>query len=299
MKQYCGGGCTCRPSAILFLTAFLFFLAAPPRAIAQTYDVLVVEKTGHLIVYDSFQQSLTPLQQNAFKPFVPMKILRAQDVLGDGLTRCMKIEVDGNVFFLLRDEGGKLAGWRDLGAVRTFAEKAFIDDTIAVRVSGEITLRNPVDGKVSPLVAGDRCVRYFDEAGAVYVQRMGNHRAYGWITISAREEGKWWRIVRTETSHAEFSAALRERINTRIRQANQTLSEVYTHLNRESGKALSAPQFHVDPRAQLPTYILLPDSTAFLFTKSIEALASALQGYLLGTDFDAFAAGNKIEIKPR
>jgi hypothetical protein len=296
--RYCWGGLWRRLSTFLIWTAFLAAFFITP-VVSQTFDVIIIEKPHQLIAYDAFQQSLASSQLAVLQPFVPMKILKAHDVLGDGLTSCMKVDVDGNIFFLLSDNSGRLVGWNKLGTIKTYERRIFLQDTISILVSNKITFQSSTNGSQSPLAAGDRCVRYFENAGSVYVKRLRKDPAFGWIRAPGAEEGSWWKIVHTASVRSEFSSALRERINGRIRQVNQTLAQIYTVLNRESGKRLTTPQWYVDPHAESLRFVLLPDSAIIIYPKSVEVLKTSLQTYLLGTSYNAFIVGNKIDIKPR
>jgi hypothetical protein len=297
-ERYCWGGLWHRPSTFLIWAAFLATFFITP-VVSQTFDVVIIEEPHHLIAYDAFQQSLASSQLAVLQPFVPMKILKAHDVLGDGLTSCMKVDVDGNVFFLLSDNSGRLVGWNKLGTIKTYERRIFLQDTISILVSNKITFQSSTNGSQSPLAAGDRCVRYFENAGSVYVKRLRKDPAFGWIRAPGAEEGSWWKIVHTASVRSEFSSALRERINGRIRQVNQTLAQIYIVLNRESGKRLTTPQWYVDPHAESLRFVLLPDSAIIIYPKSVEVLKTSLQTYLLGTSYNAFIVGNKIDIKPR
>ena len=297
-ERYCWGGLWRRPSTFLIWAAFLAAFFITP-VVSQTFDVVIIEEPHHLIAYDAFQQSLASLQLAVLQPFVPMKILKAHDVLGDGLTSCMKVDVDGNIFFLLSDDSGRLVGGNKLGTVKTYERKVFLQDTITILVSRKIIFKSFADGSQSSLAAGERCVRYFENAGSVYVKRLGKDPAFGWIRVPGAEEGSWWKIVRTASVPLELSSALRERMNGRILQVNQTLAQIYAVLNRESGKRLKAPQWYVDPHAESLSFVLLPESALNVYPQSVEALKTSLQTYLLGTSYNAFMTGNKIDIKSR
>jgi hypothetical protein len=297
-ERYCWGGLCRRPSTFLIWAAFLSAFFITP-VVSQTFDVVIIEEPHNLIAYDIFQQSLASSQLAVLRPFVPMKILKTHDVLGDGLTNCMKVDVDGNIFFLLSDDSGRLVGWNKLGTVKTYERKVFLQDTITILVSRKIIFKSFADGSQSPLAASERCVRYFENAGSVYVKRLGKYPAFGWIRAPGMEEGTLWKIVHMVAMRSEYSSALYERMNGRVRQVNQTLTQIYAVLNRESGKRLTAPQWSVDPHAESLSFVLLPESALNNYPQSVEALKTSLQTYLLGTSYNAVSTGNKIDIKPR
>jgi hypothetical protein len=149
------------------------------------------------------------------------------------------------------------------------------------------------------LAAGDRCVRYFDDAGSWYVKRLGRHPSYGWLRSADTRKGEWWEIVRPQTVRSEFSSTLFGRITERIRQANQTLAQVYALLNPETGKKLAPPQWHIDQRGESLRIELLPGSALEYYPKSIEALNASLQTYVLGTGYEVIRSGNEVNITRR
>ena len=101
-RRYCRGGVWHRPLAFLIWTILLTAIFLTP-VISQTFDVVIIEKPRYLTAYNAFQQSLASSQLAMFQPFVPMKILNTRDVFSDGLTSCMKIDVDGHIYFLLNN----------------------------------------------------------------------------------------------------------------------------------------------------------------------------------------------------
>ena len=295
---YRWGGFTRRLSVILFFTALSAVLLFTP-AVSQTYDIILIEKPRNLTVYDAFQQSTTSSQLSDFLPFVPIKILKARDILGDGFTRCMKVEIGGKIYFLLIGEEGRLAGWNKAGEIKTFKDKECLDDTITVLVSQKIPFRNYVNGRQSYLSAGDRCVRYFRHDGSIYVQLIGKNQKFGWIKTGGDEEGKIWKIVQKAALQPELSAALRERITGRIQQVNRTLTQIYSMLNTETRKGIAVPQWQKDPRSEIMGFVFMPEKAVEVYPQSVEILKSSLQTYLLGTNYNVVISGNRMEIKQR
>jgi hypothetical protein len=291
-----GGGHRSRPPMILFLIVSVATVFV--QAVSQSADFIVVENPKRLVAYDSYQRSLTKAQRDALQPFMPMKILEAHGIFGDGLTHYTKVEADGSILYLLEDENGMLAGRKNLGTIKTFEGEAFLQDTISILVSDRMPFLSPTGNK-SFLAAGDRCVRYFNDAGSWYVKRLGRHPSYGWLRNAKNKKGEWREIVRPQTVHSEFSSASLGRIGERIRQANQVLAQVYALLNLETGKRLAPPQWHIDRRGESLRIELLPDSALRYYPKSVEALNALLQTYVLGTGLEAFGSGNGINITRR
>ncbi|HLF19204.1 MAG TPA: hypothetical protein VI704_00280 [Bacteroidota bacterium] len=266
---------------------------------SQTFDVLTVEKPQHLIIYDSFQQSLGVTQAQMLQPFAPLKILKLHDLLSDGITACMKVELEGRTLFLLNDENDKLAGLAHLGEAKTFRNKVFHGDTVEILLSAQLIFREPDKKRANRLEAGDLCVRYFDEDGTVYVKKLGVHATYGWTSLPLRQEGKWWRVVRSRRTQNGLSAVIVERLTQRVKEANEALSQIYSQLASETRKKLPAPQWSLKTKGESITFMLQPPSSAHSYRKSIAALTETLQTYLLGSGFDASPVENRIEVKRR
>ncbi len=296
---HCGGGQRCRPLAILLRKAFVVSVVLVPLAFSQSFDFLVIKNTNHLVIYDSFQQSLASSQGPAIRPFAPMKILAVRDLLGDGLTRCMKVDVDGEVFYLVRDDSGKLAGWKDLGYVTTFQGRKYIGDTISVLASNRITLQKTEKDEGIMLAAGDRCIRYFDQGGSVYVKKLGIQPAYGWISLMRFDRGRLWQMVRPVPVQMDLSQMLRDRVIGRIKEINEMFMEVYGLLGKETGKKFPVPQWSVDSSTAVLSCVLMPATAVRFYPRTLTELSAALQAYVVGTGYDVHAVENRIEIRKR
>ena len=296
-----GSGLSGRPWPFLILNAFwvvLLILPVPTRA--QTSDVLIIEKTDRLSLFDAFQRSVTKRAVPAIPPFTPLRILRSREILNDGITPTMKIEADGVIFYLLCDGAGRLVGRNSLGMVRTFVNCRWIGDTVEVLRSSRVMFRDPVQKTSRPLPAGEHLARFFEDNGSVYVKRLSRSPAYGWTSLPMNQEGMGWRIMRSGLTSETLPTGVLDRMNERVRQANQNLLQIYSLLNAESGKRLAPPQWRV--RARTPgLYIvdLVPASSAASYSQSLLTLASAFQTYLLGTGFGATTSRNTIEVRRR
>jgi hypothetical protein len=298
MKRKRRGGNHC-PCMLFRRKVFCCLLVFSSIAFAQTHDVLLVEKPEHLVVYNSFQQSLTAKQQGLLQPFAPIKILKSHDLLGDGLTSCMKVEIDGDLHFLLRDASGALAGFETLGMVKSFSSRSFIADTIEILASNVVSLQNPSTGIRSPLVAGNLCVRYFVNAGATYLKQLGARPRYGWGTLPAGKAGSWWKRVNGRVVRHSVPAAPYERIAERIRQINQSLSGLHAMFARETGKKLPIPQWVLLPSGPGLQCSLQPMGTFEAYQRTASELSVSLQTYLIGTGYEAVQRGQVIEIRLR
>src|SRR5713101_4038664 len=109
---------------------FAFLLLVTTLQAQNGSDFLVVENVDHLLVYNKYQQEITDQDSKLLVPFVPMRILKAADFLSDGFTRCMQVEINDEIFFLLKDTEGKLTRSGSLGFESTFHNPTIILDTV-------------------------------------------------------------------------------------------------------------------------------------------------------------------------
>jgi len=270
-----------------------------PSAYSQTSDFLVVQNTGRLVIYDAFQQSVSGINKVVIPPFAPIKILSRRDMLGDGLTPCTKVEVDGEIYYLLREEGGNLAGGGGLGTVRTFQGREFIGDTIQVIGANRLVLRNSSGVGSHLLAAGERLVRYFDFEGVTYVKRIAANPSYGWVAVAKHGAGVSWKIFRPGPQQSGLSQMVRGRVISRIAQINATFARVYAVLGKETGRALPPPRWSVDSSGNDLICVLRPATAVRFYPRTVDGLASELQAYVVGSGYRVSAVDNRVEIVRR
>ena len=280
------------------LRALLAVSALFSLSVSQTYDVLVIEKTGLLNCYDEFQKSIPPdLLNRILPPFVPIKIVKNQETLGDGVTPCMKAEVDGSTLYLLTDEKYLLSFRKREGTVLTYRDKSFIGDTIEILKSGYWSLVDPLKRTRKTLPAGEKFMRAFSDGGMTYVKWLADSVEFGWLSLPGALKGKTWRVVVAGIDTTGLSPAMVDRLLIRIQQANRALAEIYALLSQESGRLMTTPQWVVSFRKRTITCTLEPSEAALSYKESLSALSAALQTYFLGSGYEAIVVGNKIEIR--
>ena len=298
-NRSCGGVQKRRPLAILLRNAFIVSLSLVSLSFAQTFDVMIIERPGNLIAYDAFQQSVNPKQESALQPFAPIRILKNRDVLSDGITRCSKVEVGGELFYLLLNERGTVAESGDLGTVRIFRHVKAFRDTIEVLGSGHVVFQKPVTSSRRYCAAGERLECYFEVTGVVYARRMDSGSDFGWIRLPREEEGRWWSVVHAQPQHVDLSPMIRDRLLERIDDVNLAYTEIYALLTHQARKKLPVPQWQVETTGNAIVCVLKPSAAAPFYRRSIKSLAATLQAYLVGTGFDVIQEEDAIRIVKR
>ncbi len=263
-------------------------------------DVFIVERPQRLLLYNKFQQPCTDQERKALPPFVPMVILKASDMLGDGFTPCMKVEIANQVYFLLRDAGGKLIGSSSSGYSRTFDRVSLLDDTLLVLAGGRLTLASPTRTASRLLKKNEQLVRAFRDGQLSYVWTSGSPPSFGWVTLREAEKGGTWNVVSaTPAKNGVMPEEVGQRIESTIRETNDVLARLYQYLNAQTGDQRTIPRWTV---ARSGTSIVCEFSAQRLapqFEQSSRVLERDIQALLTGTNFETVRSSGRIEIRPR
>ncbi len=261
---------------------------------------LVVERPDRLLAFNGYQQHLSPQDQLAFQPFVPMRILRDHDVLGDGFTPCMRVEIEGTLCFLVRDDNGHLVGDQHAGTLRTVSGTPLRRDTVRVLEPDVLHLTSADGQHEQPLKPGERLIRLFVSERKTYVKCPGRSPAYGWVTLSpAGEEKQWGRTSILRTAESMIPGRIRDSIQAALVRTNAILSTLYRFFNEQAGENRLAPHWHLETSGVSLLCTLVDASPERDFPESTRYLMKDLQNYLLGTDFEVFQSSDGIEIRPK
>ncbi|MEO8167007.1 MAG: hypothetical protein ABI623_02080, partial [bacterium] len=162
---------------------------------ATRADYLIVERPQQFVIYNQYQQRVSPSEKSAFLDDAPFRVLDPNDVLGDGFTRCMKVQSGGRNFFFEKDENGTLLGVEGAGARQMYSNAEILEDTIEILKSGRVGVSDMHQSRLSELQEGDRFVRIFRLNGRVYGKLLGASERFGWINLGD-VSSKDWRIAR-------------------------------------------------------------------------------------------------------
>lgn len=261
---------------------------------------LVVDHPDRLLAFNSYQQHLSPQDQLVFQPFVPMRILRDHDVLGDGFTLCMRVDIEGALYFLVLDDNGHLVGDQHAGTLRTLSGTPLRRDTVHVLEPGVLLLTSPDGQQEQPLKLGERLIRLFVSERKTYVKCPGRSPAYGWVTLSpAGEEKQWGRTGSIHTAESMIPGRVRDSIQAALARTNTILSNLYRFFNERAGENRPAPHWRLETSGVSLLCTLVDASPERNFPESTRYLMKDLQNYLLGTDFEIFQSSDAIEIRPK
>jgi len=271
------------------------FLAAGIQAYGGT-DYLIVEKVEHLLVYNKYQQETAA---NVLLPFAPLKIINSNDLLGDGFTRCMKIDFNGEVFYLLKDKDGRLIRSGPLGFEKFFSNCSSLFDTVQI-LSGNSNRLSPINSASSRLPVSEKVVRLFRHRNETYCRTLSSPPMYGWIDFTAGKEGKDWKVMKSVPSdHDSIPLVVAQKIQDQLDETNQVLARLFDHFNRETHQQRQAPRWSMETSDKAVLCTLQGDFPAEVFHQSTQYLVKDINNILLGTNLDVAYTTGRVDIRPR
>jgi len=262
---------------------------------------LVVERVEHLKVYNKYQQEATPPErEQALAPFLPMRILKGDDLLGDGFTRCARVDVGAEMFYLLKDGEGKLSRSGPLGLERTFVNAIPLSDTVEILPRADVQfspITSPSHQAVRPR---EKFLRFFRLQNAVYCRRLPDSTNYGWIDLTGKNEQRVWkRIIHNTSSQELISPDVIRAVNAKVDEVNLVLAGLFEHFNSRTRQRKDPPAWTIESTAGRIACKLqgsidpedLHGSTLYLI-KDLENIAMGARLHI------AYTSGS-IEIKPK
>jgi len=269
-------------------------------AAGREQEYLICERPAQLVVLNRYQQNLTSDERTILQPFVPMKVLSSQDMLGDGFTPCTRVELSGAVFFLVRENSNRLAGADRAGAMRTHKGVSHPRDTVLVLKAGEVQFSAASGAKHEALAAGEKIVRFFTQGTRTYVRRSSGTNSYGWVTLSPGTEDRLWTLSRVApTAGSAVPVRIIDSVQASLTRTNTLLSSLYTYFNQRTSKHRAIPRWQMEPEGTVLRCTLLGASPERDFPQSTRYLVRELENHVLGSNLEVSPYPEGIEIRPK
>ena len=287
---------------ILFLAPLAFALAqhSGAQSANTSGDVFIVEHPQRLLLYNKFQQPSSDRERRAIPSFVPMLILKSSDMLGDGFTPCMKVQLDNDVCYLLRDTDGTLAGSASAGYSHVYYHVTLLDDTLQVLRDGRMTLKSPTGSSNRRLRKGELIVRAFRDGVLTYVWASGPPPSYGWVTLGNANEGSAWKVFASvPPNNGGIADEVLSKIEAKIRETNTVLARLFEYLNAQTGDQRSTPRWRVSQSGKSIVCTFSDQRLAPRFEQSTRLLERDIQALLSGTGFETIRSVGRIEVRPK
>ena len=268
----------------LILSASILALAS--AAHAQKADFLIFRHPDRLIFFDAYQESLPASDRQSLPSFIPIRVLSGRMLLSDSVTRCDKVEIEGDVLYLLRTEGGHIAQWDSAGLSGEYRQKTLLGDTVRILAPSRYRFRPAAQAPERFAQEGESFVRYFSDGGEQYARTLSERPQFGWLNLDRRSMNHDWTLQRADLGDQAISPSAKERIVARVQRSNRSLREFYSTLNAETRQRIPAPQWRVDSTRTSLRINLRPATAGPLYVRSTAVLAEEIQTYLIGSGYD-------------
>jgi hypothetical protein len=279
-------------------TCFITLLIAA-QARGGNADFLVVEKVEGLLIYNKYQQEASTRERQVFVPFEPMRILNAHETLADGFTHCMRVEVDGQSFYLLKDNEGTLSGSGPLGVERTFTNAAVILDTIQILANRHIRL-SPVNSSAPQLLSNERILRIFRHQDRFYCRTLDSQPTYGWVSFAGTREGRDWEVLHHEPiANAAVPPNVVQKIQARLDETNSLLGRLFTFFNIQTHQQKPPPRWNIETSGNAVFCTLEGASSNDDFEQSTFYLVNAIENIVMGSEYEVTHSPGRIEIQQK
>jgi hypothetical protein len=223
-----------------------------------------------------------------------MKILDAAAKLNDDFTPCLKVEIQGNVYYLIKNDKLELLGKNKLGTTYIFRDAAVLNDTVRL-AAANLTLMKPDKKKGIHLQKGKILERYFRQGKKTFVRLGGLHPEYGWVEFSDKSE---YVVIGVKDTHLDLplNDEIQKRIRSKLGEANAALKELFAYFNSAMDTKKNAPQWRFIALDRQYTCMLEPAEYAEKYSESTLYLTGDIDNLLLGTNYGAVGSPGKIDI---
>ncbi len=280
--------------------ALVLILAAMIRTeAARSEELLLVERPSRLVVLNRYQQTATTAEKGLLSPFVPMRVLKKADLLGDGFTSCTRVQVAGQEFFLLRDASGRLVGEAQAGTIGSFEGRFQSGDTVSVLRGGALRFLPAGDTREIPLAAGERLIRIFTQGGRTYCRRSGGTQPYGWLELPMGAQGRTWAAVRqVPAAPSEIPSRVAEVVRAAVTRTNTRFTDLFAFFNKGSERQRPVPRWDVSIEGSVLRCSLHGASPSRDVPESTQYLMKTIEEKLPGSGFRVFSAADGFEVRP-
>jgi len=279
-------------TAILLATAVVSLVA---QATAETADYAILRSHETLTIFDHYQQPLSKEKRELLLPYAPLRVIENDRLLGDQITRALEVVFDGESYFVMRDEGGGLAGATGNEIRSTLRGATVMGDTVEAGSGSILFTPAAVTSGGVHLRKGERVARIFRHGGRYYVLRLERPQRYGWTPVRAA-----WNETSEEYKNEQLPTTLRERLIERVKEANNSYRAFFEHFNSVTGKDKKIPRWTAAPQGDKLHWVLTKpyDRTGEL-AESTHQLVQDLQSMLLGKPYVAVCDNGELVIRPR
>jgi hypothetical protein len=282
-------------------TVFFAILLSVSIASAEKADYLIIDNPKAFSVLDKYEQKLGPETGRPIVAYVPFKIIRENQTLGDQITSALKVQVFDNTYFFLTDDKNELLGGKGSLYKQRFKGCEVLGDTVTVIKGNAVTIsaEYPAKGKQTGMQKGDVLIRIFSYQNSFCVQRMGAKPLYGWCPASA---ALVWEALKNTAPAKDtgIRPIVISRIQSHIDVVNRKYRQSFDYFNKVTGQDKSAPAWNMSAAgSSIKCTMSGGYNYASLLEESTKYLVSDLRSILIGEQLDVSYQNSEIIIQPK
>jgi hypothetical protein len=267
---------------------------------AEEAVFVVVEHPANLFIYNRYQQILSAQDRSALVPFEPIRVIDALAVLGDGITPCMKVEMHGDVHYVLLEAEGRLAGEAHAGVIKSYPGAHPLADTILVMQNGSLRFEPAGSTAATFLHAGERLTQIFRYGSKTFVHRQTSPNVYGWVNLRNSDENRLWRtVVEVTAGRSAITGRIRDSVASRVARVNSILAGLFNYFNRTTPHPRPIPRWTAEASDSTITCTIEAVNSPDFYRESTHYFARELENVVLGSGLEVSSSSGKIVIRPK
>ncbi len=279
--------------------AILCFLCAVSAAFGKTADYIILSHPDDYTILNQYQQPISTSEKALFVSFCPLRMQNDHEILGDQITRAMRVEFAGNTWFLQENDAGILLGDRGRQYRPVYKQCDVLNDTVRVDADRAV----PFSEKFPParqgeyLEKGEIVVRLFSYGAYCCVMRNGARVRYGWCSFSRK--ASWKRVETTTEEPQGLTGFISDRIVSRFAAANKTYKEYFEHFNALTHQDKSIPVWHCTVKgSEMRCSLHAPSDLSEQLDASTQYLVRDIENLLIGKHYSVILDKEDIIVRP-
>gem|GEM_PF-1662961 len=265
---------------------------------ANATDILVIFDPASCVLFNQYEQPMSAEERESLPVNAPFEIINDRELMGDQVTKAMRLSLFSTTYYLMLDSRGKPSGLGPAAASRYNGCTRHYDTVTVAIPSVKLYSRFPPGGKSVVVKKDENLVRIFSMRNATFFKRLTTPGFFGWSNVA----GSSFRAPdRKASSRSEDDFAdIHKRIMKRLIDANQRYDTLFSFFNTATGQGKSIPVWQYSRNGAVRQYRLKgSEETVRQLESSTRLIFRDIEYTLMGKPFHADMRNGTITIEPQ